>query len=141
MVVHVKRNVQFHAKKPGYILGDYYVDYNKSRTVCINSSNHKLIHCNPLDILHCLRASLNPSQRLRSDCCWAHWIKLLISQAQAPAIHQYEESLGFSTQRPCAHLEAPEAAGHTAAAAGKQAAAAAGTARAGCVRRRLPCRP
>ena len=92
MVVHVKRNVQFHAKKPGYILGDYNVDYNKSKTVCIKSSNHKFIHCNPLDILHCLRASLNPSQRLRSDCCWAHWIKLLISQAQAPAIQQCEES-------------------------------------------------
>jgi hypothetical protein len=35
--------------------------------------------------LHCLSASLNPSQRLMSVWVWAHWIKFLISQAQGPA--------------------------------------------------------
>ena len=34
--------------------------------------------------LHCFSASLKPSQRVKSDWVWAHWMKLLISQAQAP---------------------------------------------------------
>ena len=50
-------------------------------------SNLAKIYCIPLEALHCLRASLKPSQRERSDCCWAHWMKLLISQAQAPVMY------------------------------------------------------
>lgn len=37
-----------------------------------------------LDDLHCRMASLNPSQSVRSFCCWAHWRNCLISHAHGP---------------------------------------------------------